>query len=139
MSKPFEILDHTADIGFRAFGATLAELFVNAALALESIAMETAAVQPRFEYPLAAQGEDRESLLVNWLNEIVYYLDGVRVAMSRFEVTELTPTHVRAKSWGEPRDEHRHPASIVIKAATYHQLKIEEQGGRWTASVFLDI
>lgn len=139
MTERFEILDHTADIGFRAFGASMAELFVNAALALESIAMETAAIQPRFEYPVAAHGEDWESLLVNWLNEIVYYLDGERVAISRFEISELTPTQVRAKSWGEPRDAHRHPASIVVKAATYHQLKIEEQGGRWTACVFLDI
>lgn len=139
MSAPFDILEHTADVGFRAFGDSLSELFVNAALALESIALDIEAVQPRFEYPLAAEGEDRESLLINWLNEIVYYMDGERVAMSRFEILELTPAQIRAKGWGEPRDRDRHHARIVVKAATYHQLEIAEQDGHWTAQVFLDI
>src|SRR5437870_1576376 len=110
MTEPFAILEHAADIGFRAFGQSLPELFVNAALALESIAMDTAAVEPRFDYPLSAEGEDRESLLINWLNEIVYYIDGRRVAMCRFEIFELSATSVRGKGWGEPRDRDRHPA-----------------------------
>ena len=135
----FEILEHAADVGFRAFGPSLAELFANAGLALESIAMDIDAVEPRQEYPLSAEGEDRESLLINWLNEIVYYMDGRRVVMCRFEITEITGTSVRGAGWGEPRDRRRHPVRIVVKAATYHQLRIAEEDGRWVAEVFLDI
>lgn len=139
MTEAFEILEHAADIGFRAFGRSLPELFENAALAVESIAMDITAVEPRFEYPLSADGEDRESLLINWLNDIVYHIDGRRVAMSRFEISGLTAASVRGKGWGEPRDRDRHPVRIVVKAATYHQLEIREEHGRWAADVFLDI
>ena len=47
MSEPFEVLEHTADIGFRAWGATAAELFENAAQAMMSIAAETETIDPR--------------------------------------------------------------------------------------------
>jgi len=139
MAERFEILEHAADVGFRAFGRSLPELFENAALAVESIALDITAVEPRSDYTLAAEGEDRESLLINWLNEIVYYIDGPRVAMCRFEISELSATSVRGKGWGEPRDRERHPVLIVVKAVTYHQLRIQEDAGRWVAEVFLDI
>ena len=135
----FEILEHTADIGIRAGGATLAELFESAALAVESIAMELDQVEPRIAYPIAAAGEDHESLLINWLNEVVYYVDGRRIAMARFHVDTITPTAVSGQGWGEPRNPQRHPPRIVVKAATYHQLRVYQQDGRWMADVYLDI
>ena len=135
----YEVLEHTADIGIRAWGRTLAELFENAALAVESVAVELERVEPRIVYTISASGEDRESLLVNWLNEIVYYLDGRRLAISRFRVDSLSETHVAGHGWGEPRDSERHPPRIVVKAATYHQLRISEEDQRWVAEVYLDI
>jgi SHS2 domain-containing protein len=135
----FEVLEHTADIGFRARGSTLAELFESAAEALAALALEAGDVTPREAYALAADGEDRESLLVNWLSEVLYLLDGRRVALRRFEVQEVAPGQVRGAAFGEPLDPGRHRARLVIKGVTYHQLKIahEEQG--WVAEVFLDI
>lgn len=135
----FEILEHTADIGVRAWGRTLEELFENAALAVESIAVELERVEPRVAYPIAASGEDRESLLVNWLSEVIYYVDGRRILMSRFQVETLTDTAVTGQAWGEARDSARHPPRIVVKAATYHQLRIYQERDRWVAEVYLDI
>ena len=135
----FEILEHPADIGFRAWGDSPAELFTCAAVALQSVAVETEATEERFVYPIAASGEDYESLLVNWLNELLYYLDGERVVMRGFQIDLSTPESVSGKGWGEPRDAVRHPPKLVIKGVTYHQLSVKEDGGRWTARVFLDI
>lgn len=135
----FEILEHTADIGVRAFGGTLAKLFENAALGLQSIALDPDQVRPVTSYPIAAAGEDREALLVNWLNEIVYYLDGKRVAISRIAVQELTECSIAGEAWGETRETERHPPRLVIKAATYHQLRIEQDAEGWTADVYLDV
>lgn len=138
--KPrFEILEHTADIGFRAWGKTEAELFENAATALESIAVELEDVEPRLEYPLAAEGYDYESLLVNWLSEVLYYLDGRRIAMRRFQIDEFIPYQVRGRAWGEPRDPERHRTKLIIKGVTYHQLRITQDQAGWCAEVFLDI
>ncbi len=135
----FEILEHTADIGFRARGRTKKELFANAALALESVAVELAQAQPRTPYPIAVTGEDDESLLVNWLSEVLYYLDGRRVVMSRFQVYELSPGAIRGQGWGEPRDPERHPPKLVVKGVTYHQLKITKDAQGWRAEVYLDV
>ena len=135
----FEILEHTADIGIRAYGRTLQDLFANAALGLESIALEMGAVEARESVQLAVSGEDLESLLVNWLNEVVFYLDARHFAMSRFEFETLSPVGLSGTAWGEARDPERHPPRLVVKAATYHQLHISRQNEVYVAEVYLDI
>ena len=135
----FELLEHTADVGFRARGRTKAEMFSNAALALESVAVEMGGVEAKTVYPLAVTGEDDESLLVNWLSEVLYYLDGRRVVMKRLEVREISATSVRGRGWGEEWDPARHPPKLVIKGVTYHQLKITKDSRGWLAEVYLDI
>lgn len=135
----FEILEHTADIGFRTWGATPAKLFENAAMALQSIAVEMEAADEVIPYPIAATGEDYESLMVNWLNEVLYYLDGERVVMGRVEVDRIAPDQVKALGWGEMRDSERHPPNVIVKGVTYHQLSVKQEEGRWSARVFLDI
>lgn len=135
----FEILEHPADIGFRAWGKTREEMFENAALALESVALELDGVEPKLSYPIAAAGEDEESLLVNWLSEVLYYLDGRRVAMRRFRVERLEPHRISGVGFGEPRDLKRHPAKLIVKGVTYHQLEITRDAEGWRARVFLDI
>ena len=91
------------------------------------------------EYPLAVESGDRESLLVDWLNEVLYWFDGKRVAFRDFRVTHFRETAIQAVGLGEPRDPLRHRACLIVKAATYHQLKIERRGGMWVAEVYLDI
>ena len=138
-NPPFEILEHPADIGFRAFGATPEELFENAAVALVSIAGEVEDVEPRQEYPLQASGSDTESLLVAWLSEVLYWFDGRRIAFRGFRVTEIRPQDVAGMGLGEPRDSRRHRAKLMVKAVTWHQLKVRQEHGRWIAEVYLDV
>ena len=135
----FEILEHPADIGFRATAPTVEELFQTAALALQSIAVEFTTIEPRNVYPVAAAGEDYETLLVAWLNEVLYYLDGEQVLLGRFAIDSMSPERIIARGWGEPRDPERHPAKRVVKGITFHQLVVKHEGGQWMARVFLDI
>ncbi|HYM10458.1 MAG TPA: archease [Bryobacterales bacterium] len=135
----FEILEHTADIGFRARGRTAAELFETAAQAMASIALELDAVAERAEYPLHAQGADCEALLVNWLSEVLYWMDGKQLALRRFRVDAITATEVSGAAMGEPRDPARHRARLIVKGVTYHQLKVVETPEGWCAEVYLDI
>jgi SHS2 domain-containing protein len=137
--RAFEVLEHPADIGFRAFGRTLPELFAQSAVAMLSIAGDPADAQPKAEYPLAAESGDRESLLVDWLNEVLYWFDGKRIAFRQFRVTRFTESELEAVGLGEPRDPERHRARLIVKAVTYHQLKLEYRGGLWVAEVYLDI
>lgn len=135
----FEILEHTADIGLRAWGATLGEAFENAATALSAIVVELDDIEPRIVYPIAASGDDDQSLLVNWLNEALYYLDARRIVLRRFRIEHFGEGRVAGQAWGEPRDPVKHRPKVIVKGVTYHQLKIEQRPDGCEVQVFLDI
>jgi SHS2 domain-containing protein len=137
--RAYELLEHPADIGFRAFAETLPGLYAASALAMLSIGYDPAAAEPRHEYPLAVESGDREALMVDWLNEVLYCFDGRRIAFREFRVVSFRDHAIAAVGLGEPRDPERHRANLIVKAVTWHQLKIEQRDGIWTAEVYLDI
>jgi len=135
----FELLDHPADIGFRAHGATVEELFANCARALVFIILDPSNIQAGQNVFLSAEGIDYESLLVNWLNEVLYYVDGKRIALGAFDISELTETRIECIATGEPRDLQKHPPRLVAKAVTYHQLKVQRLEDGLIAEVYVDV
>jgi SHS2 domain-containing protein len=135
----FELLEHPADIGFRAWGATLEELFASCACALVSIILDPSAIRPTESIAIRGVGGDLESLLVNWLNEVLFQVDGRRLALAEFAVSRVTETHVECVARGEPRDHERHPSRVDVKAVTYHQLNVEQTADGWAADVYVDI
>ena len=137
--EPFEILEHTADIGVRARGPSLAALFENAAAGLLDVAFDAGAVAARESRPLLAEAADRESLLVNWLDEILWLVDGEGWLPHLVEVHEISETRVTGIARGESRDPSRHLLRMIVKAITYHLLSVREERGAWVAEVYLDI
>ncbi len=143
----FEILEHPADVGFLAYGATLEELFANAALAQFSLGCELVGVEEREQRELEASGTDLEALLFSWLAEILAVADAEQLVFRRVEVTEVTPPghktraagRARGVAHGERFDKLRHRASTYIKAVTYHQLRVEQTSAGWRAQVYLDV
>jgi SHS2 domain-containing protein len=139
MPPRFEILEHPADVGFRAYGATLTELFQNAALALVSIAGDLERIEERERREIEATGSDTESLLYEWLAEIVAVADADRLVLRRVEVTSLGEGRVSGVAHGERYDRTRHRAGTAIKAVTYHKFFVEQSPTGWLAEVFLDV
>jgi SHS2 domain-containing protein len=135
----FEVLEHAADVGFRAHAASLPELFEVAAEALVAIVLDPHDVRPNDSIELTAKGDSTESLLVNWLSEVLYWLDGERFAMASFKVKEIAQNRITGEAKGEPRDPARHEARLVVKGITYHQLKVERDGKSWSCDVYLDV
>jgi SHS2 domain-containing protein len=135
----FELLDHPADIGFRAFGDSLEELFANCAHALISIIFDPSDIVPVQQVQLHAECADIESLLVNWLNEVLYYVDTRRLAFHSFAVSFATPCLLTCIASGELRDPVKHPVRLSVKAVTYHQLKLSKQAETWFAEVYVDV
>lgn len=135
----FELLDHPADIGFRARGETLEDLFANCAYALISIILDPENAARTQNWLLETEGADLESLLVNWLNEVLYYVDTKRVVFASMSVAFPDPARVRCHAEGEARDPVKHPVRLFVKAVTYHQLKISRKENTWTAEVYVDV
>ena len=135
----FRILEHTADVGFEAFGSALPEVFENAARALAHLIVEPATVVPREQVRIEVQGADPSDLLVNWLSEILYRHDGERWLFHDFRVESLDDHAVTGIAWGEKIDPARHQISLMVKAITYHQLSLQRTAGGWRAQVYVDI
>jgi protein archease len=135
----FRILEHTADVGFEAFGSTLPEVFENAARALADLIAEPASIKPSEKVRIEVQGADRPDLLVNWLSEILYQHDADRWLFRDFEVESLGDHSVSGIAWGEKFDQARHQASLMVKAITYHQLSLQQTADGWRAQVYVDI
>jgi SHS2 domain-containing protein len=77
MKKAFETFDHTADIGIRAFGSDLPEAFSNAAKAMFSLITDLRKVRSTHKIEIEIVVADRPSLLMDWLNELLYHFDAV--------------------------------------------------------------
>ncbi len=135
----FELLEHPADIGFRVRAGSLSELFAECARALLFIILDPSNIELKESMPLSAEGSDYESLLVNWLNEVLYYIDSQRLALNVFEISYLHPTRIECIGRGERRDRLKHPAKLVVKAVTYHQLRITHTAEIWSADVYVDV
>ena len=83
---PFEVLEHTADVGIVVHGADLAELFANAGLGMFALMVDLEGVEEREERLIQVEGRDRETLFVRWLTELLYYLDTEEMLFRRFEM-----------------------------------------------------
>ena len=137
--QPFRVLEHTADIGFEAFGATRMEVFANAARALTHLMVDLETIEPREKLSLRAEASDMPSLLVNWLSEVLYLFDAEGWLFRDFEVENFTDHSLEATVRGEKFDRMRHQAKLVVKAITYHQLDLRETAQGWRAQVYVDI
>lgn len=139
MAEDFEIIEHTADIGIVAYGSDLKQVFANAGRGMFSIIADLEQVHETVARRIEASAPDRESLLVEWLNTLLYIFDVDNLLLKRFEVTDLSDTKIKARGYGEKADPKRHNIKLGVKAATYHMLNIDTSGGRYSARVILDI
>jgi len=137
--RRFETFEHTADIGLLVRGETLAELFGNAADGLVDLTLDPAGLREETRVQVTVSAEDREALLVAWLNELLYLLDTRRFLPRRSRISHFTDTHLVADLVGDTVDPERHAVRRMIKAATYHGLSLSQVDSVWEARVILDL
>jgi len=138
MGKDFEIIDHTADVGIIAYGGDIKQAFVNAARALFSLITELDNVEDVLYRDIEVTAPDEASLLVAWLNELIYLFDAENLIFNRFDIIKLNSTRLKARSYGERVDSSKHRLKTGVKAATYHMLKVDADDG-FRVQVLFDI
>lgn len=84
-------------------------------------------------------GEDREELLVNFLEEFLYLYDAAGLVCNRVDILTLTEKKVTARAWLQEFNDDLDLELLNVKAVTYHQLFIGKKNSTWEARVFLDI
>ena len=137
--KRFELIDISGDAGIRAFGRDLGELFANAAAGMYSLIAAPGGVLPRKSMDIKAEGASLEGLLVSWLNELIFHFDTYGFIGRDIRIHQLNNNLIMSTIDGEDFVSERHGRGLLIKAATYHKLKIERKEDHWEADVIFDI
>ena len=96
MNLKFEILDHTADTGILAYGENLGKAFENTALGMFSLITELKNIKKDQIRKINVSATDRDNLLINWLNELIYLFDVDNLVFSNFDIIRLTDTTISA-------------------------------------------
>jgi protein archease len=137
--RGWEHFPHGADIGVRGCGASKAEAFAGAALALSAIVTDPHAVQQREAVDVRCEAPDDEMLLVDWLNALIYEMATRKMCFGRFDV-RIEDGRLLGRAWGEALDVARHAPNVEPKGATYTALRVaEDREGRWVAQCVVDV
>jgi SHS2 domain-containing protein len=135
----FELLDVSGDAGIRAYGKDLKEAFTNIAIGMYSLITELSRVNEKKEIEVKVNAPSIDSLVVSWLNELIYHFDTDGFIGKTISIRKLTDKEIEAIIKGEEFDPEIHERNILIKAATYHKLKVEKTGNGWEIDVIFDI
>ncbi len=138
--KPYEIFDHTADIGIIVRGKGLEELFEKAAYGMFDIMVNLENVYPIGKYKVDISSPTIEDLLVDYLSELLYVFSVEFFIMCDFNVKirERDNDYVlHGIALGEPYNKKKHEIKEEIKAVTYHDLEVNLKKG--FAKIIFDI
>ena len=136
--RKYRFLDHTADVKFQAFGATLEEVFTNAALAMASLICKEK-ISARSSVRVQVEGRDLESLLYNFLEEFLVLFDSRNFLLARVEAVEIDNRELKleAKAVGDRAGNYE--IYLGIKAVTYSDMFVRWENNAWVAQVVLDV
>ncbi len=126
----FELIDHTADIGIQAEGEDLEEAFEEAGRAMFSIITDLEGIDQEESYDIEVTGTENESLLVNFLSELIYIFEVERLLFSDFEleIEENKGLKLTGKGKGERIDLDKHELDTAVKAVSYHEIMVDPAG-----------
>lgn len=136
--RHYEELSHTADISIRVSGRTLNDVFENAAFGMFDMisGRRLARVPAEVQESLTLESFDRESLLVDWLTELLLWYEANRKMVTRTEIQAISDTELTADFWAGAAEFEPY---ADIKAVTYHDLAIEKVDETWQATIVFDV
>lgn len=134
----YETFEHRADIGIRGYGKSLEEAFENGAKAMFSVMVDICEVQPVETEEINCEAPDRETLFVEWLNNLLSAAHLSGKLFSSFKVV-ITDNSLKGLAAGEKIDKNRHHLMTEVKAATYSALKVEKKDDIYVAQCIVDV
>jgi len=126
----YKSLDHATDAIFEVTAANLQEAFVVAAKSVIETILDINAVEEKMEKTLAVTGKDLNYLLYNWLEELIILTitDGFAAKTISVQIEKNSEYKISAKLVGEKIDIKKHHFKVEIKAPTFHEMEIRQNG-----------
>jgi SHS2 domain-containing protein len=139
--KPdFSLLDHTADMGILVRGINIKSLFEEAAKSMMYIMITCPPdVEETHAVKVSIKGNDLADLMVRWLGEILYLLEGEKKVVADAFISAIYPSQLEATLQTIPFDPNLHEILTEIKAVTYHQIAVTEKDDHWEARIIFDL
>jgi len=138
----YEYLDHTADVQLHAWGDSLKEAFEQCVMAMYGYMTEIDKVDIEGSEEIEAQGQDLPSLLFHFLDEFLFLFSAEPFFIARKVVItefDLDNFKIRATAYGETFNLSKHPQGTEVKAITYSNMQIHEEGEKKQVFVIIDI
>ena len=142
--KPFEFLEHTADVKFLAYGTTLEEAFTNCVLATTAVMTDLSKIQPKIEKKIHVSAPLKRTLLYDFLQELVVFLDTegfIACQVSHIKITEQNEKNkgylLDATLLGDCADHYE--VHTAVKSVTYSDMFIKEEKDLVTIQVVHDL
>ncbi len=139
--RGYRALDHTADRAIEAWGPDLRELFRAAAEGMFSESVSCAGIEREQEWRVQVEADSLEGLLHAWLSELLWVSERDEASVCTVEADEVgtEPHRARGRAWGgQPPPDSPHTGAPV-KAVTYHELRVWQNGGTWRAHLIFDV
>lgn len=133
----FKFLEHTADVKFQAFGKSIEEVFENSSLALKEEICGKIKIKEKKEKTIKVKGKDFESLLYNFLEEILYILDAEDFLISKIKKLKIENFKLTAEIMGDKASNYKF--TNEVKAATYNDMFVKKEKNKWISQVVLDV
>ncbi len=137
--EKFKGLDISGDVGIKAFGKSIKEAFINASLGMYSFITNLDSIKEKKTINVSVESPSLDGLLVSWLNELIFHFDAYGFIGKKIEIKQFSDNKIEATVTGEEFDPERHEGKLLIKAATYHKLRIEKIDDIWEIDVIFDI
>ena len=135
----YRYIEHPSDVGFEAYGATLEELFANAAHAMYSFMTDVDAIEETEERALTVNAEDLYSLMFDWLDELLFLFEAESLVMNEFNIkVDASTFSIKGECSGGKFDPEKHESGTIIKAVTYNMMEVKKNEV-WHARVVLDV
>jgi SHS2 domain-containing protein len=131
--------DHAADVGIRCRAPSVEGLFQAAGRALMEWMGPAPGGDGATTLEAKVEGQDREDLLVRWLQELLYLFQTKHLYFVAVESVFISDRTLQGKFLFKRWNESSYGEFQEVKAVTYHQLRVFAEGGSWHASVILDI
>jgi len=126
-------------MGLHCKAPTLERLFECAARGMFEIIVSLNTVSPTESVHFSLEAANLEELFVGWLEELLYIWESKRMLLSKFTVSSVDRRSLEGEVAGEAYDPRLHELQSEIKAATYHDLQIEQKGDEWEVQVIFDL